>query len=216
MSNAREQILKRLKKNTLPENAEVPLFVSDYNWTHEQRIEQFSQLIQAVHGQVYRVKKENWIAQLNEILAQKNVTQLLISPLTEIAQQVIEHQPDGIQLVQYRQTIEHCKADFFSRISAGLTSTKGAIAETGSLILWPTIEEPRLMSLVPPIHIAVLDVENIYDTFTQAMQAQNWVDNMPTNALLISGPSKTADIEQVLAYGIHGPKQLVIIIRGLD
>ena len=213
MSSARENILKRLKKNTLPENVEVPLFVSNYNWSKEQKIAQFSQQIEAVHAQVHRVKKESWIAQLSEILVQKSVTQLLISPTTKIAQQVMAHRSDDIQLVEYTQTIEHCKADFFSRISAGLTSTKGAIAETGSLILWPTIQEPRLMSLIPPVHIAVLDAENIYDTFSQAMQEQNWVDNMPGNALLISGPSKTADIEQILAYGVHGPKELVIIIR---
>jgi L-lactate dehydrogenase complex protein LldG len=37
---------------------------------------------------------------------------------------------------------------------------------------------------------------------------------MPTNALLISGPSKTADIQQVIAYGVHGPKQLIVLLLG--
>ncbi len=36
---------------------------------------------------------------------------------------------------------------------------------------------------------------------------------MPTNALLISGPSKSADIEQTLAYGVHGPKELLVLVR---
>ena len=44
------------------------------------------------------------------------------------------------------------------------------------------------------------------------MKAQNWAAGMPTNALLISGPSKTADIEQTLAYGVHGPKELIVLI----
>ena len=39
-----------------------------------------------------------------------------------------------------------------------------------------------------------------------------WSDKMPTNALLISGPSKSADIEQTLAYGVHGPKELVVLL----
>ena len=125
MSSAREYILNRLKKNTLPKNSEVPLFVSDYHWTKEQKIEQLSRQIEALHAQVHRVKKENWIVQLSEILAQKSVTQLLMSARTEIAQQVMGHRPDDIQLVEYTQTIEHWKAEFFSQVSAGLTSTKG-------------------------------------------------------------------------------------------
>ncbi len=68
------------------------------------------------------------------------------------------------------------------------------------------------MSLVPPIHLAVLQAETIYHTFSEALREGCWSDRMPTNALLISGPSKTADIEQTLVYGVHGPKQLVVFI----
>ena len=91
-------------------------------------------------------------------------------------------------------------------------SFRGAIAETGTLILWPTVDEPRLMSLVPPVHIVLLDAASIYNTFYEAMQTEGWKDGLPTNSLLISGPSKTADIQQTLAYGAHGPKELVVLV----
>lgn len=68
------------------------------------------------------------------------------------------------------------------------------------------------MSLVPPVHIALLQADQIYDTLEQMMEAEQWSRQMPTNALLISGPSKTADIQQVLAYGVHGPKALIVLI----
>ncbi|MEZ5582886.1 MAG: LUD domain-containing protein [Candidatus Competibacteraceae bacterium] len=68
------------------------------------------------------------------------------------------------------------------------------------MILWPSPQEPRLMSLLPAIHIAVLDADNIHNTFNEAMRAGQWNDHMPTNALLISGPSKTADIELTLTF----------------
>ena len=95
-----------------------------------------------------------------------------------------------------------------------VSHARAGIAETGSLILWPDADEPRLMSLVPPLHIALLQADSIYETFAQAMHLQRWADGMPTNALLISGPSKTADIEQTLAYGIHGPRRLLVLILG--
>jgi len=68
------------------------------------------------------------------------------------------------------------------------------------------------MSLVPPVHIAVLDAKNIHRNMTEAMEKEGWADGMPTNALFISGPSKTADIELVLVFGVHGPKELVLFI----
>ena len=88
----------------------------------------------------------------------------------------------------------------------------GVVAESGSLVLWPDAEEPRLMSLVPPVHVALLDADRLYENFAALIVAEHWGDGMPTNALLISGPSKTADIEQTLAYGIHGPKELVTLL----
>ena len=69
------------------------------------------------------------------------------------------------------------------------------------------------MSLVPGIHFVLLDVHTIYADLHDAMVSQAWSNRMPTNALLVCGPSKTADIQQTLAYGAHGPKELVVLIR---
>ena len=115
------------------------------------------------------------------------------------------------ELVDYELPIEKSK-DLLFGIDAAITTTRGGIAETGSLILWTTPDEPRLMSLIPPIHIAVLHANTIYNTFWEAMTTEQWNFGMPTNALLISGPSKTADIEQTLVYGVHGCKELVVLL----
>ncbi|MGD9250586.1 MAG: lactate utilization protein, partial [Desulfobacterales bacterium] len=97
-------------------------------------------------------------------------------------------------------------------VDVGITTTTGAIAETGAIVLWPDAREPRTLSLVPPVHIAVLEADKIYNSFCEIIQDQNWTAGMPTNALLISGPSKTADIEMTLAFGVHGPKELIVIV----
>ena len=59
---------------------------------------------------------------------------------------------------------------------------------------------------------ALLKASEVRDNFHELMHAQGWAGAMPTNALLVSGPSKTADIQQTLAYGAHGPKELLVLI----
>ena len=68
------------------------------------------------------------------------------------------------------------------------------------------------MSLVPPFHIAPLKASEVRDNFHEFMHEHRWAAGLPTNALLVSGPSKTADIQQTLAYGAHGPKELLVLI----
>ena len=123
-----------------------------------------------------------------------------------------EEMGEGPTLIPYDRPLEDLKPQLFETIEAGLTTTRGAIAETGSLILWPSADEPRTLSLVPHIHVALLRTDALYDTFLQAMREQGWAQAMPTNVLLVSGPSKTADIEQTLAYGVHGPKRLIVLV----
>jgi L-lactate dehydrogenase complex protein LldG len=63
-------------------------------------------------------------------------------------------------LVPYSGPVETFKEALFT-IDAGITGVRGAVADTGAIVLWPTPAEPRLMSLVPPVHVAVLDADTI-------------------------------------------------------
>ena len=172
-------------------------------------------LMEEVHTEVHLCGKNKWIKTLSSVLEQKNIRKILYGAKTGLAQELgklKQNYPDMItEFIDYKDPIEESK-DLLFEIDAAITTTRGGIAETGSLILWPTPDEPRLMSLVPPIHIAVLYASDIYSTFREAMISENWSSEMPTNALLISGPSKTADIEQTLVYGIHGCKELVVLV----
>ena len=68
------------------------------------------------------------------------------------------------------------------------------------------------MSLVPPLHIALVYADRLHADLHAAMRAEQWASGMPTNLVLVSGPSKTSDIQQTLAYGAHGPRELWVVI----
>ena len=214
--SAREAILKRLKQRS---GGELAALERDYSvlqrpdWSREEKLDRFQRAIESVHGKVHRTTEAQWVDRLADLLAEKGSRNLLTPKQHPVGQALKQTTPGRLPpLVNYDRPVTEWQAELFNDVDASITSTRGAIAETGSLILWPSTDEPRLMSLVPPLHIAVLYADELYGTFQEAMQAQNWPAGMPSNALLISGPSKTADIEQTLAYGVHGPRELLVLV----
>jgi L-lactate dehydrogenase complex protein LldG len=211
MSNAREIILARLRESRQPESTAPERYLPTYGWSQEEKEQRFTKCMSEVHTEVVNLKGKNWTDWINQQLPQRGLTHVLIGE-TEEARLLKSSADESLQFREYDQAIESWKAELFQKVDVAITNTPGAIAETGSLILWPDAAEPRLMSLVPSVHIALVKADTIYETFAQVVVEQNWAQQMPTNALLISGPSKTADIEQTLAYGIHGPQQLIVLI----
>jgi len=210
MSN-RERILQRLLANRPSQAAPPREQAATPGWSREQRIQRFTARQHAVRGEVHRLPADRWLQWLEAELPQRQLRRVLVGNRHAEALPGLGALP-GIDLHVYEQAIEQWKPALFGDIDVAITRCRAGIAETGSLVLWPDAAEPRLMSLVPPVHIALLQAEQLHETFAGLIEAQRWADGMPTNALLISGPSKTADIEQTLAYGIHGPKQLITLL----
>lgn len=215
--SARNTILGRLRERT---DGALVAPVSDFSvitgrgWSPEERLVRFEEKLTSVHGQVIHTERTSWTEALVKLLCDKSIVRIGLGREHQVAAEArVALDNAGIQLIDADRDIELWQQEQFESLEAGLTSTRGAIAETGSLWLWPTPDEPRRLSLVPPLHIAVLDADTIEDTFFDVVERHGWADNMPTNALLISGPSKTADIEQTLAYGVHGPRELVVLLR---
>jgi L-lactate dehydrogenase complex protein LldG len=175
----------------------------------------FRHFIELAHAEVQAVTADNWLDTLHAVLKTHGIDRLLVAEATPHGDSALDELPPrGIECSVYDMAIEAWKSEMFNATPASLTAARAAIAETGTLILWPDEKEPRLMSLVPPVHIVLLDATKIYNTFHEAMTAEGWQDGLPTNSLLISGPSKTADIQQTLAYGAHGPKELIVLLMG--
>jgi L-lactate dehydrogenase complex protein LldG len=95
----------------------------------------------------------------------------------------------------------------------GISTAQAAIAETGTLVLDSSCERHRLVSLVPPVHIAIINASAIVETLSDALTLLQQKEISPA-ITFITGPSRTADIELTLAIGVHGPQELYVIVDG--
>jgi L-lactate dehydrogenase complex protein LldG len=92
----------------------------------------------------------------------------------------------------------------------GLTSAQWGIAETGTLVLESERESHRLTSLVPPVHLCILRAADIRQTLGEILELIN--EDLSRTVTFITGASRTSDIELTLAIGVHGPKELHVIV----
>jgi L-lactate dehydrogenase complex protein LldG len=218
--SAKNNILAKLRKSlvgTTPvaDDYDEALLTQPWSYPPHQRVARLREMLEAVHGETQLCASADWPAHVLEALAARGIDELLIAPQTPHGRQLAAHLAASgapLRLKAYDRPIEDWKDELFFHTPASLTGTLGGIAATGSLIVWPTPQEPRLMSLVPPVHIALLKASEVYDNLHEVLTRQAWSEGLPTNALLVSGPSKTADIQQTLAYGAHGPKELIVLI----
>jgi len=111
--------------------------------------------------------------------------------------------------------IENAAADVLFESDLGVTSAQWAIAETGTLVLEAESERHRLTSLVPPVHVCLLDAANIRQTLGEILALLQ--TNLSRTITFVTGASRTSDIELTLAVGVHGPGELhVILIDRVD
>ena len=216
MSTAKDNILRRLRaaKHTpttdISSNWEPPRFEK------EARLLQFKKSLVLAHAEIIETSEETWTQVLIDIAQSKHLTQWLYSADTMSGlafDRAVKSQTSDIKLTSYDQPVETLKDALFHKIEATFTEVKAGIADTGTLVILPDKSEPRLMSLVPPVHVALFRASTLLNNFHELIEQENWATKgLPSNALLVSGPSKTADIQQTLAYGAHGPKELIVLI----
>jgi L-lactate utilization protein LutC len=98
----------------------------------------------------------------------------------------------------------------------GVSGVAYLVAETGTVALLARPAEPRSLSLLPPVHIAVADrsqlVPDLFDLFAALPGAPGGAPDLPSCVSLITGPSKTGDIELRLVTGVHGPGEVHVVL----
>jgi L-lactate dehydrogenase complex protein LldG len=94
----------------------------------------------------------------------------------------------------------------------GITSADYALAETGSLVMLSSPHEARLISLLPPVHLAVIPRSRFLANLDELLTTIPKPADRSSSMVLITGPSRTADIEQILIRGVHGPGEVIAVI----
>jgi L-lactate dehydrogenase complex protein LldG len=176
--------------------------------------ELFRERLEAVGGHCLVVGNQGQAATaFNQIIANLQATS---SPAKRIALSdapMLAGLAGAIEVEIDELTISPNASDLFS-YDVGVTTAQAAIAETGTLVLESERERHRLISLLPPVHIALINSTDICLTLREALKKlrAGWPVKMSRAITFITGPSRTADIELTLTIGVHGPKEVYVII----
>lgn len=168
--------------------------------------------LRASRAEVWRAGADAWPALLAEKLARHGARRLLLDRASAEGAALAGALPDSIEALPFKGPLEEWKGELFGTIDAGFTLARSGIAATGTLVLAPDAGTPRTVSLVPPLHVALVYADTLHATLFDAVRAERWRDGMPSNLVLASGPSKTSDIQQTLAFGAHGPRWMWVVI----
>jgi L-lactate dehydrogenase complex protein LldG len=210
--SARDRILDRLRKNAPnPAQLQAPILPETPSGANSAAlIAQLTMCLEAAHAEVRRVARGGLAEALSGFCRDRSLKTLML-PSGGLPFEFAEA-PPGLAVERFDRPFEELKSRLFLDVEAGLTVADCAIADTGTLVMASSPQQPRTLSLVPPIHLCLIDERRIHPSLAYAMQAEGWSPTLPTNLIFVSGPSKTADIQQTLAYGAHGPKELIVFL----
>jgi L-lactate dehydrogenase complex protein LldG len=201
--------------------------------SQEELVNQFEETLQGLGGEVVRVPSQDnlatainsWMkeAKANRIVSWKHdstIGKVLQDSLQELAQHPSEEQlsHDSNHLSEPQVTFWDTQAEAEQLTEAaeqadvGFTVAEYGLSETGTVVLYNRENCGRLVSLLPSISATILSATNVIPRLTQLLPQmnQNVADYSCIN--LITGPSRSADIEMDLSIGVHGPGRLVVFL----
>jgi L-lactate dehydrogenase complex protein LldG len=171
--------------------------------------------LEAVRAQAWCARADEWPALLARRIVDAGVHRIVVDTASPEGRALRAALPAGVEALAFERPLEDWKAELFGTVDAGFTVARSGIAATGTLVLAPDAATPRTVSLVPPLHIALVYAHTLHADLHQALHVERWQDGMPTNLVLATGPSRTSDIQQTLAFGAHGPRWTwVVIVTG--
>jgi L-lactate dehydrogenase complex protein LldG len=219
---ARDEILAKLKaapKQNILSRPSVPPPV-ELLWTREQMIEEFTENLRRETAIVHRAGNYDKAAEkLTEIAKSENLKKVIIATDDVVAKMNLQEwgTKNSIKVLTHKEFTDRAafKKAVFVDVEAGITGVDYAVAESGTLCLIHDENQPRLLSLAPATHIAIVPAERLFPVYENVTdRIFGGKGQLPSHVTFTTGPSMTADIMGVPFKGMHGPKKLIVILVG--
>jgi L-lactate dehydrogenase complex protein LldG len=201
----------------------IPEFVDPTKWSADvSLVEQFTAEATAVGAKVTIVTARELIAdRVIEICRGAGATQVALSGSEFLSQCSLKGhlEQSGFAATSVSSFGDRKKEVLIAHLASrevGVTTVAHAIAETGTIAITSDEDQALLVSLLPPIHIAIVESSQIKQSLTTVLSdlARESIgrEGPCRSATFITGPSRTADVELTLTIGVHGPKELHLIV----
>jgi L-lactate dehydrogenase complex protein LldF len=170
-------------------------------------IERFAEELRALGGEFRVCSPDNLAEEIISLLHQRDIKEVLSWESSQLPVGLLDKlHAAGIRRIGGE--VSDSGEDDPAHGAAGITGAQAAVAETGTLVLSASADRPLSTSLLPEIHIAILQPGDIYKDLPQILALP--VVQEASSTVLISGPSRTADIEMTLTIGVHGPREVYV------
>lgn len=216
MNEARDRILDRIRAamrekapRREPQDKPKPWF-PELPDDPETRIARFAQELTTLKGEFHRAANENEARGKLRELCEQNQLRKVAASEDSLLRKLLEGQE-----VNWINATGVAGASLES-FDVGITRADALAARTGSILLSSRTGTGRALSVLPPTHLVVARNEELVADIGEGIRVWQRIygANIPSNCFIISGPSRTADIEKVLVLGAHGPKRLIVCVVG--
>lgn len=177
----------------------------------------FCEELSAAGGHAYRVPDAAAaVARVIELVRSKSIRKIVLGRGKFLAGLKLAERlrAAAVEVIALEALSPATSRDPFFAAELGISGADYLIAETGTVVLQACPEEPRSLSLLPPVHIVVAErarlVADLFDLFEAMPPGES--ASLPSCLSLITGPSKTGDIELRLVTGVHGPGEVHVIL----
>jgi L-lactate dehydrogenase complex protein LldG len=171
-------------------------------------IKQFQTMLELAGARTVRVRSLKGLAEAIAAALEEAGAPLRLRAGTDAMFESLRGEQSRLEIVQGRAEAGD---------AVGLSRAFAAAAETGTLFLSSGPENPSTLNFLPEVHCVVVlasDIAGSYEECWSKLRGAQSARGMPRTVNLISGPSRTADIEQTIVMGAHGPKKLLVFVAG--